>query len=132
MNLTSTCIVYNSIVDSVEGGLWMANQTPHILCHLPSSNSHGIFARNLGNRCRNKWFKIIVLCYVISEFKYILKRSLTSISLNSWLIIIIIIMIIIEIFDQDNPSIQKYCYQRDPAYWELKNKEIRNIKICIR
>ena len=31
------------------------------------------------------------------------------------IIIIIIIIIIIEIFIQNNPSIQKYCYQRGPT-----------------
>ena len=31
------------------------------------------------------------------------------------IIIIIIIVIIIEIFIQNNPSIQKYCYQRGPT-----------------
>ena len=31
------------------------------------------------------------------------------------MIIIIIIIIIIEIFIQNNPSIQKYCYQRGPT-----------------
>ena len=30
-------------------------------------------------------------------------------------IMIIIIIIIIEIFIQNNPSIQKYCYQRGPT-----------------
>ena len=31
------------------------------------------------------------------------------------IIVIIIIIIIIEIFIQNNPSIQKYCYQRGPT-----------------
>ena len=31
------------------------------------------------------------------------------------IMIIIIIIIIIEIFIQNNPSIQKYCYQRGPT-----------------
>ena len=31
------------------------------------------------------------------------------------IIIIIIIIIIIKIFIQNNPSIQKYCYQRGPT-----------------
>ena len=31
------------------------------------------------------------------------------------IIVIIIIIIIIKIFIQNNPSIQKYCYQRGPT-----------------
>ena len=31
------------------------------------------------------------------------------------IVIIIIIIMIIEIFIQNNPSIQKYCYQRGPT-----------------
>ena len=31
--------VYTKTVDSVEGALWLASQTPNILCYLPPSNS---------------------------------------------------------------------------------------------
>ena len=32
-------LVYTKTVDSVEGALWLASQTPNILCYLPPSNS---------------------------------------------------------------------------------------------
>lgn len=61
-------------MNSVEGALWLATQTPNIPSYSTQSNSRGIYARKCCNRCGNKWVKIISLCYIISPFKYILKN----------------------------------------------------------
>ena len=50
----------------IEGALWLATQTPNILCYLPSSDSYGIYD---GKYCyRNKFLKdyIFVLYYLIA------------------------------------------------------------------
>ena len=39
------CLAYTKTVDSVEGALWLAGQTPNILCYLPPSNSGKMAAR---------------------------------------------------------------------------------------
>ena len=38
-------LVYTTTVDSVEGALRLARQTPNILCYLPSSNSGKMVSR---------------------------------------------------------------------------------------
>lgn len=51
----------------IEGALWLAKQTPNILCYLPSSDSYGIYDGKYYNRYRNKFLKdyIFVLYYLI-------------------------------------------------------------------
>ena len=59
--------VYTKKVDicSIELAHWLTTQTPDIHCYSPPSNSCRICAWKCWNvLCRNKWIKIIFLCYI--------------------------------------------------------------------
>ena len=43
--MKSFILVYTNTVDSVKRVLWLARQTPNILCYLPQSNSGKMAAR---------------------------------------------------------------------------------------
>ena len=61
------CLAYTKTVDSVEGALWLAGQTPNILCYLPPSNSGKNGAR-FASATSEEINQIIFLMYIISLF----------------------------------------------------------------
>ena len=76
-------LVYTKTVDSVEGVLWLASQTPNKLCYLPPSNSR----KNGVPFCiPDKWGNhpnYFFVAYIISVYKSILNQLFTEVEVAS-------------------------------------------------
>ena len=66
-------MAYKKTVNKFEGALWLASQTPNILCHSPSSNSRGellpttiVIVTGI-NELKSSFCAILSHCFGISD-----------------------------------------------------------------